>query len=84
MKISNLFLLSLVSYLLSFSTGCRYSKEYQTIDAGNKFTMAVPSWLKKDDKLKAGADLQYANHYRNIGNSKNIEKIFIANIKGIL
>ncbi len=66
MKISNLFLLSLVSCLLSFSTGCRYSKEYQTIDAGNKFTIAVPSWLKKDEKLKPGADFQYANHYRNI------------------
>src|SRR5579863_6770766 len=44
---------------------CKYSKEYQVVNAGNKFTITVPPWMKKQTDLKPGAAFQYANRYRN-------------------
>ena len=54
-----------VACCLLFITSCQYSNNYQVINANNKFSMAVPSWMKEDKSLKAGADFQYANHFRN-------------------
>ena len=53
-----------VAVLLLVSS-CKYSDQYQTVNAANKFSVAVPSWMKEDKELKPGADFQYANHYRN-------------------
>jgi hypothetical protein len=49
---------------LTFS-GCKYSKEYKQVKAGDKFTMMVPPWLKEETILKPGAEFQYANRFRN-------------------
>lgn len=51
--------------LLMLVSSCKYSDQYQTVNAANKFSVAVPSWMKEDKALKPGADFQYANHYRN-------------------
>ncbi len=45
--------------------GCKYSKEYQNITVEGKFSISLPPWVEKQDDLKPGADLQYANRYRN-------------------
>lgn len=50
--------------ILSFSS-CKYSEEYQAVNANNEFSVSLPSWLKEEDGLKPGATLQYANRYRN-------------------
>lgn len=65
MKKSSVFLLSIVYSLLSFFSSCKYSNQYQAINAANKFSISVPSWMKEDKSLKEGADFQYANHFRN-------------------
>lgn len=44
---------------------CKYSGEYQTVNANNKFSLSLPSWMKEAKDLKPGADLQYANRFRN-------------------
>jgi len=64
MKKSILILLP-VAYCLLLFTSCKYSNESQLINANNKFSIAVPSWMKEDKSLKPGADFQYANHFRN-------------------
>ena len=48
----------------SFSA-CKYSNDYHAVNAGNKFSLAIPEWLKEDKNLKPGADFQYANRFRN-------------------
>ncbi len=56
---------SIVYCLLSIVSSCKYSNQYQAINAANKFSISVPSWMKEDKSLKEGADFQYANHFRN-------------------
>lgn len=51
--------------MLLVASGCKYSKEYQTITITGKFSLSVPPWVEKEEDLKPGADLQYANRYRN-------------------
>lgn len=52
--------------LLMFAVpSCKYPTEYQLVNAGNQFTLAVPPWMKEDNSLKQGAVFQYANHFRN-------------------
>lgn len=46
-------------------SSCHYSSEYQLVNANNKFSIAVPGWMKQVNNLKPGADFQYANRYRN-------------------
>ncbi len=46
-------------------SACKYSGDYQTVNANNKFSIALPSWMKETKDLKPGADLQYANRFRN-------------------
>lgn len=58
--------LSLFLILGSWFSSCKYSNEFQIINANNKFSIAVPSWMKEDKSLKDGADFQYANHFRNM------------------
>ena len=57
---------SCVLCLVSLISSCNYSNQYQTLNANNKFSIAVPSWMKEDNSLKPGADFQYANHFRNM------------------
>lgn len=45
--------------------GCKYSQKYETVNAGDKFSLSIPDWLKKEEGLKPGADFQYANRFRN-------------------
>ncbi len=59
------FLLTLLCAVLVLGA-CSYSGEYQTINANNKFSLAVPSWMKEAKGLKEGADFQYANRFRNM------------------
>ena len=59
-----LILTALGSVILSLAA-CKYSNEYQTINAANKFSVGVPSWMKEETSLKPGADFQYANRFRN-------------------
>ncbi len=66
MKLKSVFVLSVVFFLLSVIASCKYSNEYQTINANNKFSISVPSWMKEEKTLKEGADFQYANHFRNM------------------
>ena len=66
MKKNSVFLLSIVYFLLTTTSSCKYSNEYQTVNANNKFSISVPSWMKEDKALKEGADFQYANHFRNM------------------
>jgi hypothetical protein len=59
--------------VITFSS-CKYSKEYKLAKGGDKFTLMVPSWAKEDEKLKPGAEFQYANRFRNfyaIGETEN-------------
>lgn len=58
------YFLILISWLLLLSS-CKYSTQYQTVNANQKFSLTIPPWLKEDDELKPGADFQYSNHYRN-------------------
>ena len=51
---------------LLFTQSCKYSKEYQTVKAGNDFSLSIPPWLEETDKLKEGAQLQYSSRYRNV------------------
>lgn len=46
-------------------SGCNYSEQPVAVNAANKFTLTLPSWLEEDTKLKEGAELQYANRFRN-------------------
>lgn len=62
MRKTVLFLAALLS-LCFFS--CKYSEQYQTINADNLFSISIPSWMKEDKALKEGAPFQYANHFRN-------------------
>ena len=66
MKKYSAFVLSVACYLLTVFSSCKYSTEYQTINANNKFSISVPPWMKEDRSLKEGADFQYANHFRNV------------------
>ena len=65
MKMKTVFLLSIVYGLTSIVSSCKYSNQYQTINANNKFSIAVPSWMEEAKGLKEGADFQYANRFRN-------------------
>lgn len=51
--------------LLALLPSCKYPTEYVTVTVANKFSLSLPPWVKQDDELKPGADLQYSNHYRN-------------------
>ncbi len=44
---------------------CNYSEQPVTVNADNRFSLTVPSWLEEDKKLKEGAEFQYANRFRN-------------------
>jgi len=66
MKLKSVFVLPTVCFLLSVISSCKYSNEYQTINANSKFSISVPSWMKEEKALKEGADFQYANHFRNM------------------
>jgi len=46
-------------------SACKYPTEYKEVKVGDKFTMMVPPWVKEDEKLKPGAEFQYANRFRN-------------------
>jgi hypothetical protein len=46
-------------------SGCKYSDKYETVEVNKEFSLAIPSWLKKEDNLKPGAPFQYANRFRN-------------------
>lgn len=48
-----------------FYQSCKYSDTYESANANGKFEIQVPSWMKKDTRLKPGADFQYANRFRN-------------------
>lgn len=65
MKKFSTILLSIVYCLLSFFSSCKYSNQYQAVNAANKFSISVPSWMKEDKSLKEGAAFQFANHFRN-------------------
>jgi hypothetical protein len=89
MKKSSCQVLSLVFFLLVALGACKYSKEYQQVKAGDKFTIMVPSWVKEDQTLKPGAEFQYANRFRNfyaIGeavakdSSKSVSSMMSANL----
>jgi hypothetical protein len=61
---------NVVYYLLVAVTcagfaACSYSDKYELVNANNKFSVSVPSWMKEDKTLKQGADFQYANRFRN-------------------
>ena len=60
------FELPILVFLIANLSSCKYSNEYQTINANNKFTISIPPWMKEDKNLKEGADFQYANHFRNV------------------
>ncbi|MBL0309151.1 MAG: hypothetical protein IPP77_05585 [Bacteroidetes bacterium] len=67
---------SLIFLILLGVSACNYSEEYQTVNAGNDFSVSIPGWLKTEDDLKPGAVLQYANRFRNfymIGNTESKE-----------
>lgn len=66
MKVKSVFALSCVLCLSSIISSCKYSNEYQAINANNKFSISVPSWMKEDKSLKEGADFQYDNRFRNM------------------
>ena len=66
MKKKTIALLSIVYCLTSVLSSCKYSNEYQAINANNKFSVSIPPWMKEDKSLKQGADFQYANHFRNV------------------
>lgn len=62
---------NVVAFVLLVLTGagvlssCSYSDKYELVNANNKFSISVPSWMKEDKTLKQGADFQYANRFRN-------------------
>jgi hypothetical protein len=60
----NVFLLSGLCCLLTVFS-CKYPTEYQDVNAGNQFSISLPPWMKVEEGLKPGAQLQYANRYRN-------------------
>ncbi len=66
MKVKSAFVVSIIFYLSSLISSCKYSNEYQAINANNKFSISIPSWMKEDKSLKEGADFQYANRFRNV------------------
>lgn len=61
----NMFLGVLLIALLAVNS-CKYSNEYKTVKGGEQFSLSLPSWLKEEENLKPGAQLQYANRYRNV------------------
>jgi hypothetical protein len=65
MKKSSYHVLGIVCVLLLAFAACKYSKEYQLVKGGDKFSLMVPSWVKEDKTLKPGAEFQYANRFRN-------------------
>lgn len=82
----------IVGFLVMALAGCKYSKEYQLVKGGDKFTVMVPSWVKEDKTLKPGAEFQYANRFRNFycigtyeakNSTKSVSSIMAGNI-GIL
>ncbi len=44
---------------------CKYPTEYKAVNIENKFSMNGPPWVKEEDDLEPGAELQYANRFRN-------------------
>ena len=62
---------NVVAFVLLVLTGagvfssCSYSDKYELVNANNKFSISIPSWMKEDKTLKQGADFQYANRFRN-------------------
>lgn len=54
----------LLAGVLLLLNGCKYPTEYQTITIKDKFSLSVPPWVEQEE-LKEGADLQYANRFRN-------------------
>ena len=65
MKTRNHFLCAVMGALLLVIASCKYTNKYETINAGNQFSVSIPDWMKEDKKLKDGAVFQYANHFRN-------------------
>ena len=65
MQLNKLIVFTAGLFLMAFSS-CKYSKDYEVINANNKFSISVPSWMKEQEDLKPGADFQYANRFRNI------------------
>lgn len=57
--------ISILAALLALLHSCKYANTYETVNADNKFTLSIPSWLKKEDNLAPGAPFQYANRFRN-------------------
>lgn len=56
---------------------CKYSTEWQTVKAGNDFSLLLPPWIEQVDNLKPDAQLQYSSRYRNfyvIGETLNGSK----------
>jgi len=58
------FLCSVFCVLFSINS-CKYVYKFEIIKVGNDFTLSVPNYLSKVDDLKAGAEFQYANRFRN-------------------
>lgn len=58
------FILLCTGFVLLLNS-CKYSEDYQHVNADNQFLVDVPSWMKKEDNLAAGAPFQYANRFRN-------------------
>jgi len=57
--------LSILALCFALLHSCKYAATYETVNADNKFTLSIPSWLKKEDNLAPGAQFQYANRFRN-------------------
>lgn len=51
--------------LLCLASACKYSDKYEQVNANNKFILSVPPWMSEEKGLKAGADFEYANRFRN-------------------
>lgn len=58
-------MLTVIGSVIISLAACKYNNEYQTVNAANKFSVSVPSWMKEETDLKPGADFQYANRFRN-------------------
>ncbi len=58
--------LSLIALFGLSLFSCKYSYKDETINVKNEFTMTVPDYLSKADNLKANADFQYSNRFRNM------------------
>jgi hypothetical protein len=57
--------LTIAALLLGLSA-CKYSNKIETIKVKDEFSMTIPEYLKEAENLKAGADFQYSNKFRNM------------------